>query len=78
MGRTTTTTTAGDRGGSGSGTPSRRDAVALSNNSRDGVNRELSYPSMVVDTAGDVHVAFTRHRRAIRHLRVPARWYRPA
>ncbi|MCW3839876.1 exo-alpha-sialidase [Micromonospora yasonensis] len=47
------------------------DGYALSNNSRDGINRELSYPSVAVDAVGDLHVAFTYHRRAIRHLRIP-------
>jgi predicted neuraminidase len=48
------------------------DGYALSNNSRDGLNRELSYPSVVVDGNGDLHVAFTHHRRAIRYLHIPA------
>jgi predicted neuraminidase len=47
------------------------DGYALSNNSRDGLNRELSYPSLVQGPDGTVHVAFTQHRRAIRHVRVP-------
>ena len=48
------------------------DGYALSNNSRDGVNRELSYPSLVQVPNGDLHVAFTHHRKAIRHVVVPA------
>jgi predicted neuraminidase len=48
------------------------DGYALSNNSRDGVNRELSYPSLVQAPDGALHVAFTHHRKAIRHLVVPA------
>lgn len=48
------------------------DGYCLSNNSRDGVNRELSYPSLCQDTTGAVHVAYTYHRRAIRHVRIPA------
>lgn len=48
------------------------DGYALSNNSRDGLNRELSYPSVVIDDRGDLHVAFTHHRRAIRYLHLPA------
>lgn len=48
------------------------DGYALSNNSRDGLNRELSYPSVVIDATGDLHVAFTHHRRAIRYLHIPA------
>lgn len=47
------------------------DGFALSNNSRDGLNRELSYPSLVQSPDGTVHVAFTHHRKAIRHVRVP-------
>ena len=49
------------------------DGYCLSNNSRDGVNRELSYPSVCQDATGTVHVAYTYHRRAIRHVRIPAR-----
>ena len=48
------------------------DGYALSNNSRDGLNRELSYPSVVEGADGTVHVAFTHHRRAIRYVRVPS------
>jgi predicted neuraminidase len=48
------------------------DGYCLSNNSRDGVNRELSYPSVCEDATGTVHVAYTYHRRAIRHVRIPA------
>lgn len=48
------------------------DGYALSNNSRDGVNRELSYPSLVQAPNGDLHVAFTHHRKAIRHVVVRA------
>lgn len=51
------------------------DGYALSNNSRDGLNRELSYPSMVVDGKGSLHVAFTHHRQAIRYLHIPADAY---
>ncbi len=47
------------------------DGYALSNNSRDGLNRELSYPSIAQGPDGTVHVAFTHHRKAIRHVRVP-------
>jgi predicted neuraminidase len=50
------------------------DGYALSNNSRDGRNRELSYPSLVPDDDGGLHVAFTYHRKAIRHLHLPPGW----
>ena len=43
---------------------------ALSNNSADGVNRELSYPSILADADGRLHIAYTYHRRAIRYIRL--------
>lgn len=46
---------------------------ALSNNSAAGVNRELSYPSILQDSAGDLHIAYTYHRRAIRYVRIGLR-----
>lgn len=42
--------------------------LALSNNSRDGVNRELSYPSILEGPDGRLHIAYTYHRRAIRYV----------
>jgi predicted neuraminidase len=48
------------------------DGYCLSNNSRDGLNRELSYPSVLPGRDGDLHVAYTWHRRAIRYVHVPA------
>ena len=41
---------------------------ALSNNSAEGVNRELSYPSILQGPDGRLHVAYTYHRRAIRYI----------
>ena len=41
---------------------------ALSNNSAAGINRELSYPSILQDNAGRLHIAYTYHRRAIRYI----------
>lgn len=43
---------------------------ALSNNSAAGINRELSYPSILQDSSGHLHIAYTYHRRAIRHVRI--------
>ncbi len=38
-------------------------------------DRELSYPALVVDDGGDVHVTYTYGRQAIKYVRVPAtRW----
>ena len=43
---------------------------ALSNNSSAGINRELSYPSILQDGDGHLHIAYTYHRRAIRYVRI--------
>ncbi len=43
---------------------------ALSNNSVAGVNRELSYPSIMQASDGRLHIAYTYHRRAIRYIRI--------
>jgi len=48
------------------------DGYCMTNNSRDGLNRELSYPSVTPGADGDLHVTFTHHRRAIRYVHVPA------
>ena len=44
----------------------------MTNNSKDQLNRELSYPSIVQDGSGTVHIAFTYYRQAIKYLRFPA------
>jgi predicted neuraminidase len=51
------------------------DGYCLTNNSRDGLNRELSYPSITQTDDGDLHVAFTYFRRAIKHVRVSPTWF---
>jgi predicted neuraminidase len=50
------------------------DGYCLTNNSRDGSNRELSYPSVHQTADGRLHVAFTYHRRAIEHVVVDPSW----
>ena len=52
------------------------DGYCLTNNSVDGLNRELSYPSITQTADGTVHVAFTYHRKAIKHLRLPSAFLR--
>lgn len=59
--------------------PERRDVetgdgYCLSNNSRDGVNRELSYPSVHQTPDGALHLAFTYRRTAIEHVVVDPSW----
>jgi predicted neuraminidase len=42
----------------------------LTNNSKDGLNREFSYPSIIEGPDGAVHVALTYFRRAIKYVRL--------
>lgn len=44
----------------------------LTNNSKDGLNREYSYPSILQGPDGAVHIAYTYHRRAIKYVRLAA------
>ncbi|WSQ13590.1 exo-alpha-sialidase [Streptomyces sp. NBC_01231] len=46
------------------------DGHCLTNNSRDGLNRELSYPSVTQAPDGALHIAYTHHRKVIRHIRL--------
>ncbi|WP_382390677.1 sialidase family protein [Georgenia alba] len=48
------------------------DGYCMSNNSRDGLNRELSYPSIIHEPDGGVHVAYTWHRKTIKHVHLDA------
>ena len=50
------------------------DGYCLSNNSRDGVNREFSYPSVHQTADGALHLAFTHHRKAVQHVVVDPSW----
>jgi predicted neuraminidase len=49
------------------------DGYCLSNNSRDGLNREFSYPTLV-STGERLHIAFTRFRQAIEYVEVTPDW----
>jgi predicted neuraminidase len=42
----------------------------MTNNSKDRLNHELSYPSIVQDARGNIHIAFTYYRQAIKYLRI--------
>lgn len=48
--------------------------TCLSNNSLDGRNRELSYPSLIEGADGSLDLAYTFHRRAIKHVRLTTTW----
>lgn len=50
------------------------DGYCMTNNSRDQSNRELSYPSIKQGADGDLHIAFTFHRRTIKYVRVKEAW----
>ena len=42
----------------------------LTNNSKDGLNKEYSYPSIIAGADGVLHIAYTYHRRAIKYVRL--------
>jgi predicted neuraminidase len=50
------------------------DGYCLTNNSRDGLNREYSYPSIAQTGDGMLHIAFTYFRQAIKYVRVSPDW----
>jgi len=50
------------------------DGYCLTNNSRDGLNRELSYPAIHQTTDGVLHLAYTYWRRAIKYVRLDPSW----
>ncbi|PRY45053.1 sialidase family protein [Umezawaea tangerina] len=52
------------------------DGYCLTNNSRDGLNRELSYPAVHQAADGSLDIAFTYFRQTIEHVRVPVSWVR--
>jgi len=47
------------------------DGYCLSNNSKDMLNREFSYPSIAQGADGTLHVTYTYYRRAIKYVRLP-------
>ena len=50
------------------------DGYCLTNNSRDGLNRELSYPTLSQTADGVLHVAYTYWRQAIKYVRLTPEW----
>jgi predicted neuraminidase len=50
------------------------DGYCMTNNSREGINREFSYPSIKQGPGGDLHIAFTYFRQAIKYVRVAESW----
>lgn len=50
------------------------DGYCLSNNSREGLNREFLYPSIHQGQDGALHLAYTYFRQAIKYVRVDPSW----
>ena len=50
------------------------DGYCLSNNSRDGLNREFSYPSIHQGPDGELNIAYTYFRQAIKYVKVNPSW----
>jgi len=50
------------------------DGYCLTNNSREGLNRELSYPSLLQTPDGLLHLAYTRFRQAIKYVQLHPSW----
>lgn len=48
--------------------------TCLSNDSTDGRNQEMSYPSLLEAEDGALHLAYTYHRRAIKYVRLAPGW----
>ncbi|EOD50424.1 putative glycosyl hydrolase protein [Neofusicoccum parvum UCRNP2] len=46
------------------------DGYCMTNNSKDKINREASYPSIVAAEDGEVHVAYTYFRQRIKYVRI--------
>lgn len=52
------------------------DGYCMTNNSREQLNREFSYPSIKQGPDGALHIAFTYFRQAIKYVRVTEEWAR--
>ena len=50
------------------------DGFCMTNNSRDALNREFSYPSICQGPDGLIHISYTYHRKSIKYLRVDEDW----
>ncbi|TPG47251.1 glycosyl hydrolase [Roseomonas nepalensis] len=54
------------------------DGYCMTNNSKDRLNREFSYPSVCETADGVLHVSYTYWRQAIKYVRTSAAWVRGA
>jgi predicted neuraminidase len=46
------------------------DGYAMTNNSKDKLNREYSYPSIKQGSDGNLHIAFTYFRQTIKYVQL--------
>jgi predicted neuraminidase len=54
------------------------DGYCMTNNSKDRLNREFSYPSLCQTPDGTLHLAYTYWRQTIKYVRVDETWIRSA
>ena len=54
------------------------DGYCMTNNSKDRLNREFSYPSICETPDGALHISYTYWRQAIKYVRTSAAWVRGA
>ena len=54
------------------------DGYCMTNNSKDRLNREFSYPSLCQTPDGALHLAYTYWRQAIKYVRLDEAWIRSA
>jgi predicted neuraminidase len=52
------------------------DGYCMTNNSRDGINREYSYPSIRQTPDGRLHITYTYFRQAIKYVCIDEEWAR--
>jgi predicted neuraminidase len=54
------------------------DGYCMTNNSQDKLNREFSYPSIKQGEDGQLHIAYTYFRQAIKYVRISPEWIQGA
>jgi len=54
------------------------DGYCMTNNSQQKLNREFSYPSVKEGINGELHIAYTYFRQAIKYVRIDEAWLREA
>nr|MBA2815896.1 putative neuraminidase [Candidatus Pantoea persica] len=54
------------------------DGYCMTNNSQQKLNREFSYPTIKQDAAGQLHIAYTFDRQAIKYVRLSPAWIKEA